>query len=165
MLQLFSTTLTPPPARFNRKPLAAAANLISKAVCDVRADRPAGDVGTPEIRRSDSDPLKFPKLVQEIQNQAAVDLVDMLHLQSAPEVAKQIGATQVAARMQFMAVDVRAQRHIDIDLVGEGARVAIYPEGGVGTLEALGVEIRRIRGQRNDRAIQSDQVLDVQRGA
>src|SRR6516225_3924601 len=65
--------------------------LISETEYDVGADRPPGDIRTPEIRAADSDPLNLPELVQEIQHHAAVDLVEARLVEATAEAAIETG--------------------------------------------------------------------------
>src|SRR5215831_16929384 len=61
--------------------------LISETEYDVGADRPPGDIRTPDIRAAESDPLNLPKLVQEIEHHAAMDLVEARLVEAAAETA------------------------------------------------------------------------------
>lgn len=89
----------------------------SEAKRDIEAGSPTVDLRTPEIGGPESDPLKLPELVEEIESQAAVNLVQMLHAESALETAKQVRATEVSTRFQLMALQHDAERHVDSTLL------------------------------------------------
>src|SRR5258708_4330785 len=111
---------------------------------DVGARRPPRDVRAPDIGSTDSDPLNFPELVEEIQHEAAVDLLHVLHAKAILEVTEQIRASEIATRSQLVAVDLRAKRDVQVDLGGHRGRAATDPDVRVGAVEALGVEVGRI---------------------
>lgn len=52
---------------------------------DVDAGGPAVGLSTPEVRSAQPDPLELPHLLQDIQHNTAVDLIDVLHAESALE--------------------------------------------------------------------------------
>jgi hypothetical protein len=66
------------------------------------------DVRTPDVRGPQPDRLELLQLVEEVENETAVDLVEMLRAESALQIAQQVGAADIPARSQLFGRRSRA---------------------------------------------------------
>src|SRR6516165_10324190 len=82
---------------------------------DVDAERPALDVRAPHVRPAESEPLRVPKLIQEIEHQASVRLVHIRDDEPALQAAIQIGAAEIPSATQLMSPQLSAEWDIDVD--------------------------------------------------
>src|SRR5581483_3947192 len=120
---------------------------------DVGANRPAHDIRPPDIGSTDSDPLSLPELLEHVHDEAPVDLVHVIHSQALPQIGVQLGPAQIPAGAQLMAGELDCQRNIQIDFVGERARVAADVNVAVGAAKVLGISRRStIRAPADKRA-------------
>lgn len=88
-------------------------------------------------------------------------LVHVLDVESPLEITEHLGAAQVAARSQFVAMQLNSKRDIYVDFVAQRTRVAADVDIRVGAAEIPGVEVSRIGRQRDDAARPVDHILDI----
>src|SRR5208282_62630 len=94
----------------------------------------------------------------------AMNLVEMIETQPVLDVAIKLGAAEITARAQFVTPQVLAQGNIHVNFIHPSLGVAVDVHVRVGSAETFGVEINRVRVQREDGALPSVNILKVRGG-
>src|SRR5262245_57529680 len=90
----------------------------------VQPNRPASEGVTPEIGPADAEPFHFPELAEEIQHQAAMNLIKMVRAYSVLNIPEEFGPAEKAAGVQFAIKYFFAQWNVHVNFVLPGLRVA-----------------------------------------